>query len=280
MFFALMSAFLQSFALIYWKKSLWFWANKDYFFVLSYASIFLIFFILFFSWNLKLEFISIFYIFLIFWIIVSTYFMIMLRQYVFKKDKLSKILPYLNISKIITIILWFFIFADVSLFTLFVAILTTIIIFLFSMDLKDFTIPKTIKIICLSELLLAINTLLIWYILLKVSNISYFFYEYLIGIFFILVLMLFKKPPKDFYKLSKEFYVSRMIAAHLWWVSYIISLLVIKNLWVTMSILVSYVWIWVTLLFSFFILNDKPSKKDLILVFIVSVLIWVWYFFK
>lgn len=219
-------------------------------------------------------------ILLIFLIFLIWYIRWFLLQYVFRNDKISKILPYQNISKIFTIIIWFFIFSDTSVITLLFAILTAFVIFIFSFDFRKIYIPKTIKTYSIAEVMYSANILLLWYILSKITSISYFIYSYLLAIFIILTIVLIKKQLSEFIIVDKKFYFYRLLASHIWWVSYILSLFVMQELWIIISILISYLWFWFMLFFSFMFFWDKPSKKDLFLLILVSVLITMWYYFK
>gem|GEM_PF-2455326 len=66
-------------------------------------------------------------------------------QAIYKKEKISTILPYENLSSIFAILISFFIFKDVSWTSFFIAILTVIVIILFSIDFKNVKFPKKIK---------------------------------------------------------------------------------------------------------------------------------------
>jgi len=70
-------------------------------------------------------------------------------------------MPYDNLNKILSIILAFFIFSDVSLVTLIITIIAIIIIIAFSIDLKTFKIPKSILMFSFAQALTSVLTLLI-----------------------------------------------------------------------------------------------------------------------
>lgn len=280
MFFALISTFLESSAVMFWKKALTFNAPKELFSLLAHSSIFFISIVLYITGNFDVQPLNINLILLILMVFCIGFIRILLVQYVYAKDKISTILPYQNISKIITIVAWFFIFEDTSLTTLMIAILTVIIIVIFSIDFKSFRIPKTIKTYSLSELLYAFNLLTIGYLLTQITNVSYFIYSYIVSILIIGSIVILKWQIKTALKLPKKFYLYRITACHFGWSSYILSLLVIQSLWVTMSVLISYIWLWITLLFSYLFFWDKPERKNIILTIIVSILIWLWYYYK
>ncbi len=280
MIYAIISTILDSMASVFWKRALVYNAPKEIFSILAYSSIILISTILFITWKLSVEIVSIWTLLIILLITILTYIRTLIMQTVYRNDKISKILPYQNISKIITLIVGFFLFWDTSIITLIIALVTIFIIILFSIDFKKIYIPKTIKLFSIAEVIYATILLLLWYLLLSITNISYFVYSYLFWITFTLILIGYKKQFHYFKELPKQFYGYRLTACHLWWTGYILSLFIMKELWLTVSILVSYIWLASTLVFSYLMFKDKPTKKDLLLIIIVTILISIWYYFK
>lgn len=277
---AILSELLNSISSIFRRKSLDFNAPKELFSLFYYSSWFLIVFILYIFWYLHIKHLSLLIFILILWIVVIWLILWKINQTLYKRNKMSSLMPYQNISRIVVIIFWFLIYQDTSLITLIIAIITTIIIALFSIDFKNYTVSKDIKIYSVVQIINWIITLTIVYILKDIWNINYFLYMYIIWIIFISSVVWYKWQFKQALKLPKKFYYYRLAASHIWWVSYLLSLLVIENLWATLSILVSYVWLSVTLLFTYLFLWEKISKKDIILSIIVSLLIWIWYIYK
>ena len=280
MIWAILSELLNSIASIFRRKSLDFNAPKDFFKLLAYSWIFLIWFILYISWHLQTKPLNLLVFTLLVWITIIWLILWNLKQILYKRNKMSSLMPYQNISKIIVIIFWFLIFHDTSLITLFIAIITTIIIALFSINFKNNTVPKDIKIYSIVQIINGLVTLIIVYILKKIWNIDYFLYTSIMWIILISMVVWYKWQFKQALKLPKKFYYYRLANSHIWWVSYLLSLLVIENLGATLSILVSYIWLAVTLLFTYLFLWEKLSKKDIILTVIVSLLIGIWYIYK
>jgi len=280
MFFALLSTFLNSIATNFWKKALSYNAPREFFNFIAYFSIVLISIALYFFDKLHLSNINLTTFWLIIFLYLLQFIIVQLNQYVFSKEKISSILPYQNIHKVLVIIFGFFIFWDISIITLIIALLTVLIIILFTTDFKTIKIPKTIKIFSFSQILETINFLLLWYLFTLISNVTFFIYSFILWIFFVWSIVFYKKQFSCFKTLPSNFFKYRLIAAHIWWTSYILSLIVIQELWLSMSILLSYIGLGMTLFFSYIMFKDKPSKKDLILIIFVSILIWIWYYFK
>jgi uncharacterized membrane protein len=277
---AIISEILNSITAIFRKKSLNFNAPKELFKFFAYSPVFLITLWIFLAWKLNIVHLNFTNFIIIFSIVIIWLWYGIVEQTVYKRNKLSSILPYLNISKIIVIVFWYIIFHDTSQITLICAILATLTISIFSIDFKNFTIPRDIKILFLLQTVYGIITLVTIYLLKQIGNVSYFFYTYLIWIIFIGLVVLYKWQFKLIPKLPKKFYIYRLSASHLWWISYLISLLIIQNLWATLGMLVSYIWLAVTLLFSYLFLWEKIEKKDTILAIIVSFFIGIWYIYK
>lgn len=200
-------------------------------------------------------------------------------QQVYKEEKISLIIPYLNLSKIFIILLGFFIFQDVSYTTLIIAIITVWVIVVWKMDLKTCKLPRNFSKILFVETCRTSSTLIAGWIILTYWNITMF--NLYIAFWFITVLLLTIQTGqiKDIKSKPLEFWKYRQIGA-IWWIGWFISLIVIKNLWLSLSILLWFLGIAVTLMLSYLVLWDKPSKKDLLLTLVVSILIWIWYYFK
>ncbi len=280
MFYAILSTFLNSLATSFWKKALSFNAPREFFNFIAYFSIILISLALFFFDKLVLSDINLKIFSLIVFLYLLQFVIVQLNQYVYSKEKISSILPYQNIHKVLVIILSFLIFWDISLITLIIALFTVLIIILFTVDFKTLKVPKSIKIFTFSQILETINFLMLWYLFTLISNVTFFIYSFILWIIFVWSIITYKKQLSCFKTLPKAFFKYRLIAAHIWWTSYILSLVVIQELWLSLSILLSYIWLGMTLFFSYLMFKDKPSKKDLSLIIIVSILIGVGYYFK
>jgi len=280
MFTALISTFLSSWATVFWKNALSYNAPKEIFNWLSFTSIFLITIWVYFFWSLDFSWVNIINISIIFWMALLWFVRTIMYQKAYTIDKISTLMPYDNINKILSIILAFFIFSDVSLFTLIITIIAIIVIIAFSINLKTFKIPRSILMFSFAQGLTSMLTLWIWYLLLQISDISLFILSYISWIIFVWTILYYKNLYKEIFKLPKKFFLYRLSACHLWGFSYLLSLFVIKELWISISILLSFIWLWITLFFSYLFLKDIPSKKDIILIIIVSSLVWLWYYFK
>jgi hypothetical protein len=98
-------------------------------------------------------------------------------------------------------------------------------------------------------------------------------------LFSLSLLSLFLGQFKTIKNQPKQFWIYR-ITWSIWWIAWFLSLLVIKKLWLSILILLSFLGIWITLFLSYLILDDKPSKKDLWLTVIVTLLVGLGYYFK
>jgi len=95
-----------------------------------------------------------------------------------------------------------------------------------------------------------------------------------------ILIISFRKNYKELFTWKKEFYYYRFSASIVWVAWDLMWLFLISSLWLVLSILLWFFWLFFTLLLGYFILKDKPSKKNIILSLLVMVLIWIWYYFK
>lgn len=264
--------------MIFWKKSLRFWVWTKLHDLLGYPI----------WWVLVLYFLCVWIDFwqidltIFFWtflIIILHTIISQLNQKIYKEEKLSLLLPYKNISKIIVIIIWYFIFSDVSFTSLVITLIAIVVMILFSIDYKTLKLPRNMALVVLSESLLACCVILTWWLLFWYSEMLHFILYFVTWLVLLLTITFLTWQLQTVGSIPKQFYFNRELW-WMWWVSWFLSLMVIKNLWLSITILLSFIWIWITLLLSFIILNDKPSKKDLMLTFIITSLIWLWFYFK
>ena len=280
MFTAILATLLDWLGTNFWKKSLWFNVSKELFNLVWKSSIILISIVLYFTWNLDFGWTTFYALLIIVILSISWIFETFIYQYVYSKEKISILTPYSNINKILTIIISFFLFWDISIESFIITLIAIIVIIAFTVDFKTLKVPRVIWLMCLAETISSALTILTWYILLKITWSSFFVISYIIWIVFLLAIVKSKSQIKELKSLPKKFYIYRLWASHLWWIWYLLSILVIKELWLSISVLLSFLWIWITLLISYILFKDRPSKKDLTLTVIVTALVWIWYLFK
>ncbi|MDD5769423.1 MAG: hypothetical protein PHE25_00495 [Candidatus Gracilibacteria bacterium] len=209
------------------------------------------------------------------------------RTKILKVEKISYLLPYTNLEKIFTIILSFFIFGDISIITFFIIIFTIFIIIIFSIDKKNLTFSKNILIFCFAQILYAIGNLFTGYALLEitkgglgVSSFSFIVNYLIIGTIILFIPFLILRWFLELKNIEKEFYINMLSAGSLSWISWFLSLVVVSNLGLSMSILLSFLGVFTTLIFAFSILREKIESKDVILSIMILFLISIGYYFK
>lgn len=203
-----------------------------------------------------------------------------ISQSIYREEKISVLMPYTNINSIFTIILSFIFFSDVSKITLNITIFTIFIIILFSIDYKILRFPKNIVKMFLNETIYTITNLIVWYMVIWYWEWLLFILDFTMWTSILIAISLYYWYFSYLKKIKKNYYLPRLTWSFLWWWSYALSLIIISELWLSISILLWFIWMWMTLLLSYLILHDKPSKKDLILTIIVTWLVWIWYYFK
>lgn len=97
-----------------------------------------------------------------------------LSQKIYKEEKISALLPYQNLSSVITIIIAFFLFRDTPLPTFLIAILVIAITFVFSFDFSKHEFPKKFKLILLYNGINGGRTLAIGYALAQLSSPTFY----------------------------------------------------------------------------------------------------------
>lgn len=278
MLFALISTFLESFSDIFWKKSLNYKIGfKLHDLILRFFWLFIIIYFLF-TW-VAFNQINLLFLIIVFCLTLANIFSTQFYQIIYQKEKISVITPYSNINKIFVIIASFFIFSDVSIISLIITFLAILIVIGFSIDFKNLKLPKSISLIIFTEIFYWIITLWVWWLILKYNASLYFFINFLLSMLLLAIIWYFLWEFKTFKNANKSFYFNIAIAS-LCWISEFLWLIVIQELWLSVWILLSFLWIWITLIFSYLILKDKPAKKDLLLTVIITILVGLGYYFK
>lgn len=188
-------------------------------------------------------------------------------------------MPYTNLNKIFVIISSFFLFSDVSVISLIIILFTVWVIMFANFDFKSRRLPKNFTLILFVEILTTIGILFSWWITLKYWSILLFSLYTILGFIIFFLLAIKKSEIKDLKNAPYIYWKYRYIW-WLGWISWFLWLTVIKSLWLSISILLWFLWVWITLLISYIFLWDKPSKKDILLTVIVSLLIGIWFYFK
>ncbi|EKE30373.1 MAG: hypothetical protein ACD_2C00001G0023 [uncultured bacterium (gcode 4)] len=217
------------------------------------------------------------------WIMIITLMSIMmwyLWQYIYREEKLSVLLPYSNIDKIIIIIASFFYFKNASLTSFLSAISATCVVIFFSVDFRELKLPKNFWLIILNNALSAAKVLYLGWLFLHITSITFYSYNTILYTLLLFIPLLFKKEFSTIRNGSKEFYSFRLWAAILWQITAIIWFFLLEKMWVIISNLLWFLVLWVTLLFGYLVLKDTPKRNDVIQATLVSILVAIGYYFK
>lgn len=214
-------------------------------------------------------------------LVLATY----LQLYVLKRIKLSEILPYENLDKIFVIIIWSILYywtdKQTSNITLATTIVTIITIIWFTVDFKNFKIPKYIWLFTLFKFINSVVILSIWYVLLSYSNVTVLTVNWIYDlIIFTVIAFILKDSFKSLFTQSKVFYKNRLLSTLFWWTFDIIGLYIIQTSWLIVATLLWFLSVVFWIFSMKYILNDTPTKKQITLAVLIIALIWVWFYFK
>ncbi|MDC0506256.1 hypothetical protein OAN96_01525 [Candidatus Gracilibacteria bacterium] len=206
--------------------------------------------------------------------------------YVYKRTKASEILPYNNLDKLFIVILGFFLYRGIpgqetSYVTLSITVATIFITLFFTVDFKNFKIPKTLGLIFLNNLIRATNFVIVGYILLKYSAITYGGLNIVIEFFsYIIICLIIKDSFKSLFTQTKPFYKARFTSVLLGQSAFILGLFIVESVGVIIMSLLGFLGLFFSIISMKFILGDTPSKKQILLGFIIIFMIGIGYYFK
>ena len=202
------------------------------------------------------------------------------EQYLYRKEKISTLMPYADLHLVFTIILWYIIFHDVSVISLIISIVAFAVVMVFTIDFKKLVFPRSFKQILLVQWLRTLELLVIWWLLLGVPD-KEFFIIYQILVFVILLWpILWKKMYSWLRGMSAKFYGYVWASSLVGNLGFLLFLFVVGEFGIVLSILFSFLWTWFTLLCGYLIFKEKPSKKGIVMIVIITILVALGFYFK
>jgi len=203
-----------------------------------------------------------------------------IQQWLYREEKISTMMPYENLNCVFVIVIWYLIFRDASLIAVGVSILVIIITILFSIDFKKFELPKNIKKILFVQVLITLETLLTWYFLKDLADKDYFVVYQIVIVIMLLFPLLFNKLFGAVKKMGKSFLWYGSLSATANNISFLLYLFLVSEFGVVISMLLSFLGDGITILFWFLFLKEKPSKKEVLLIVLTTLLVGVGFYFK
>ena len=280
MFWAIISTFLSSISLSFYKKTTKYNIKNELndLFWHFWAILWLI--VIFFIWSFNIYLSNIIDYLLIFITFLLFFACIKIDYYVIKQEKISSLIPFENLWKVLTVLFWVFLLWDeISTISLLMFIWVVFLILIFSLDLKHLKFSKNILLYCLSQILTAIANLLIGYLLINISSLDYYTVYTLISLWFMIFICWTMWLFSTVKHLDRWYFINRGISS-LDWISWIIWILLIKELWLSVTTLLSFLWIGISLISSYILFKDIPARKDILLTIAILILVWLWYYLK
>lgn len=203
-----------------------------------------------------------------------------LSQRIYTTEKISTLLPYENLSSVVTIVIAFFLFRDTPLPTLAVAILIITIIFVFSFDFKAHEFPKKIQLIILNNVINGGRSIAIGYVLVHMTSPTFYTLRNFLTTLIVWWGILFAWQAVLLKDTNKTFMIPRLLSSGLGSVSALIGFTLISKFGLITSTLLGFLSMLSTLILGYFFLNDHPEKKNVMLAVTIALLVAAWVFFK
>ena len=203
-----------------------------------------------------------------------------LDQKVYRRNTIASLLPYSNLNNILAIIAGYFIFKDASIIAVWIAIFIVILTVVTSLDFKSLEFPKGFVSIIWSQILKAWEILLTAIALKSVADSDYFVLYYISVLLIYIIPIIWRKEYRFLPNPSIVFYRDRWISGVSFCLSWLLYLFLVTEFGLIVSMLISFLWDGLTMFLSFLILREKPTKKDIIMFVVISVLVGVGFYFK
>lgn len=203
-----------------------------------------------------------------------------IQQWLYREEKISTLMPYENLNCVFAIVVWYLIFKDASVIALIMSLIVIVVTILFSVDYKKIEFPKNMKKILFVQILITAETLLTWYFLKDLSDQDYFVVYQIVIVVMLMFPLLFKRLFTSIKKMNRKFLWYGSLSATINNVSFLLYLFLLAEFGVVISTLLSFLWDGITLLFWFIFLKERPSKKDILLILVTTILVGVGFYFK
>ncbi len=136
-----------------------------------------------------------------------------LSQYIYKNEKITTLMPYENLNKVMSIIASFYILQDGNIKTVIIAFIVIILLLFSSVDIKNIRLPRVFSLVFIHESLVALRALLTAFVLKKLLNyVDYYVLESCILAIFLIIGAFTYRDFQRFPLLDKKFYAYRLTA--------------------------------------------------------------------
>lgn len=280
MFWAILATSLSNIWKVFFKQTTNYKISANLNDFLGFSLALLCIFVIFLLWKFNIILSSFFDYFLI--LITFTLFLIQINinQFVFRREKFSSLVPFENLWKILTILLWVFVlWEDISYISLWIFLLAIWVIIINSINFKTLKFSKNILLFCLAQCIVAVANFMTWYIIISNGSLSYYTVYILLSFLFVWSICFFTWQIKWIKKLDKKYYILRNIW-WLVWVSWLINILLIWDLWLSVTTILWFFWIATWLITSYIVSKDIPTLRNVFVIIIVIALITLWYILK
>ncbi len=205
-----------------------------------------------------------------------------LRRIAYANEKVSVLQPYAMLFQVFPVIIWFIFIASerANVVTFLTALLASAIVIWTSIDYKNFKFNKYALMVLTSSVIKSFQVFAVLYFLTKLNPASFYFTETILVISFSIILLFLKKEFNEF-RLLKKTYIKLLILTNSIGIgSILLALTMYSNLWIVLTSLLSLLYLAFIYVLSYFILWEKPSKKDIIVTLLVACCIIIWLIFK
>lgn len=213
---------------------------------------------------------------------ISLYITYPLRRIAYANEKISTLQPFAMLFQVFPVIIGFIFIATerANFITFLFAILASFIVIIPNIDYKTFKINKFSLMVLISSIIRSFHVFATVYFLTKLNAVNFYLLETILIILFSIFLILLKWEFKEFKLLDKK-YIKLLTTANtisVW--SVLIALTMYTTIWIIATSLLSLLYLVFVYILSYFILWEKPSKKDIIISTLVSICVALWMFFK
>ena len=198
-----------------------------------------------------------------------------IEQAIYRREKLSALIPYERIGAILTIVIGFFLFHNVSVITFGIILVAVVVMVAFTVDWQHFTVPRSILGMLVLQSNGAFHSLSLGYFLLQVDSFSFYIAKQLViaAILLVILLSIGMRAFRQIRELPRVYFAIRPVGSFIGGISDIIGLYLISSVGILIATLLGFLGIGVSVLLAYLLLGERPSRKDILLIVIVTSLV-------
>lgn len=203
------------------------------------------------------------------------------KQLAYDNDKISTLLPYSNLTPVLLILFWYLTLRDSSFTSFLIALATTLIILIdWFLRNRNQKFSKGVIFMLLTDVCDVSEMILTAYIIKSLPIWTFMMWALSVYYLIAIIIVFHWNSFKEMITQDRKFYIVRLISSVLWYLYWFFEVFLYQEIGIVITTLLSLLSMLIVLVWWYFILDDKPEIRDIILTLIVIFWVGVWFYFN